>query len=185
VDDASKAIRVLRRRGIPMAPGLSDDEVRAVERRWRFAFPPDLRALLALAVPIGPEFPNWRQPSDPSIVRRMAWPAEGVLFDVEHDAFWLEGSWGPRPPALPEALERAGAVLAGAPPLIPVYGHRYLPSVPCEAGNPVLSVWQADLIVYGVDLADYVKNEFARWRFRRSHRPRAVPFWSDLLDLGW
>jgi hypothetical protein len=63
-----------------------------------------------------------------------------------------------------------------------VLGHRYLPEQPHEPGNPVFSVYQADVIYYGADLIDYFEREFAGW----GHRPwpdqiRYIPFWSDLV----
>jgi hypothetical protein len=39
-------------------PGLTDAEVIAVERRFGFKFPPDLREFLQTALPRGPEFPG-------------------------------------------------------------------------------------------------------------------------------
>jgi hypothetical protein len=48
-----------------------------------------------------------------------------------------------------------------APQLIPVIGHRYLLAEPCAAGNPVLSVYQSDLVVYGEDLRDFLLHDLA------------------------
>ena len=47
-----------------------------------------------------------------------------------------------------------------------------MPDEPHLAGNPVLSVWQTDIIYYGFDLADYLRHEF-RLRDRASE-PKAV-----------
>jgi hypothetical protein len=41
--------------------------------------------------------------------------------------------------------------------------HRYLPEKSHEPGNPVFSVYQADVIYYGADLIDYFEREFAGW----------------------
>jgi hypothetical protein len=56
-------------------------------------------------------------------------------------------------PACPETL-------SGVPALVPVYKHRYLPTMPSESGNPVLSVVQTDIIYYGNDLLDWFDYEF-------------------------
>src|SRR5215213_5581205 len=40
--------------------GLTDAEVIAVEGRFSFQFPPDLREFLQTALPLGPKFPDWR-----------------------------------------------------------------------------------------------------------------------------
>ncbi len=43
---------------VEFAPGLSDREIAAVEKRFKFRFPPDLRAFLQTALPSGPQFPD-------------------------------------------------------------------------------------------------------------------------------
>ena len=74
----------------------------------------------------------------------------------------------------------AGA-LAQAPALIPIYAHRALPNEPLQAGNPVFSVWQAvDTIVYGADLADYLRREFDRVS-GVAEEGCPIRFWTDLL----
>jgi hypothetical protein len=86
-------------------------------------------------------------------------PRQGVLFDVEHNGFWLD-EWGPRPGSLEGALRVAGELVSAAPRLIPVYMHRMVPDEPHLPGNPVFSVHQTDIIHYGFDLADYLRHEF-------------------------
>ncbi|MFZ5439189.1 MAG: hypothetical protein ACOZQL_04230 [Myxococcota bacterium] len=61
-----------------------------------------------------------------------------------------------------EALSRARTLLAHAPKLVPVFGHRFLVTEPLRAGNPVLSVYQSDIIVYGNSLADDLAHEFGQ-----------------------
>ena len=131
-------------------PGLTDAEVADVERRFGFRFPPDLRAFLQAALPHGPEFPDWRGGDEATLRDWLDEPRRGVLFDVEHNGFWL-AEWGPRPAATGEAA---------APRLIPIFGHRMMPDEPHRAGNPVFSVHQTDIIPYGSDLADYLRHKF-------------------------
>ncbi|MDH6441115.1 hypothetical protein M2158_009656 [Streptomyces sp. SAI-144] len=67
---------------------------------------------------------------------------------------------------------------------LPVYAHRYLPAGRGNFGHPVLSMWQTDIICYGVDLADYMHREFdeVRGEVDESRNPRAtIRFWRDLL----
>ena len=47
-----------------------------------------------------------------------------------------------------------------APKLVPIIGHRYLLAEPCKAGNPILSIYQSDIIIYGVTLHNYFLTEF-------------------------
>ena len=163
--------------------GLTESEIRTVESRFGFHFPPDLCAFLQTALPRGPLFPDWRIPESPALAGRLAWPFDGIAFDIENNAFWLD-SWGPRPHALSDALAVAKAAVESAPRLIPIFGHRYLPAEPEAAGNPVLSVYQTDIICYGVDLRRYLLCEFGRLDFVEATRGevRRIRFWTDIME---
>ena len=168
--------------GIGFEPGLSDEEISAVEAQYGFSFPPDLRLFQSFALPVSKNFPNWRQPEAEAIRKRLAWPADGMCFDIENDVFWMD-DWGAKPNDLPEAKSLARAKVAGAPFLIPVFSHRYLPATPCLSGNPVFSVYQTDIIYYGLDLPSYL---FAEFRVHNpypvpSYPPREIALWSALV----
>jgi hypothetical protein len=172
---------------VEFGPGLSDAEVREVQDRFGFRFPPDLRSFLQTALPRGPQFPDWRYGNIETLRSWLDGPTNGVLFDVEHNAFWLE-EWGPRPPASIDALNVISELLRAAPRLIPIFSHRMMPDEPHAAGNPVLSVHQTDIIYYGFDLADYLHREFdlpgqQSW----SSEPRPIRFWdpSRFQDTRW
>jgi len=174
-------------------PGLTDAEFTRIERDHGFEFADDHRAFLAAGLPVNvpPEdgqtwarpWPKWRGGDVDSLRRQLDWPVEGVLLDVEHNAFWYAG-WGERPAEGTVALDVARRHLAEAPVLVPVYAHRYLPAGRGSFGHPVLSIWQTDIIYYGLDLLDYIRQEFdeARGEVDRIWNPQAtVPFWRDLL----
>jgi hypothetical protein len=81
-------------------------------------------------------------------------------------------------------------LVSQAPKLLPINGHRYLLVDPCRAGNPVLSVYQSDIIVYGGDLRDYFFLEYgyylssdaeSRLRAETTARPETIPFWGEFL----
>jgi hypothetical protein len=153
---------------VQFVPGLTDREVADIEARFGFQFPPDLRELLQYRLPCGQRpvaaipgsapiysgFWDWRHGDVDELQSRLDCPLEGILFDIEQNEWWL-AQWGTRPAALEAAFTIARERIAQAPRLIPIYGHRYLPDKPSEAGNPVLSVWQTDIMQYGHDLADY------------------------------
>jgi hypothetical protein len=190
------ALERLTSRNVIFENGLTDAEVKRVEVRFGFEFPPDLRAFLQTALPVAvrskPEdrsFPNWRISEPDDIVRKLTWPFEGIAFDIENNVFWLD-EWGARPDKLEEALAIAQRAVADAPRLIPIYSHRYLPGEPLLAGNPILSVYQTDIIYYGHDLWDYFVNEFGseteRWASfkqrtndEQSASFRRIRFWSE------
>jgi len=162
-------------------PGLSDAEVWAIERRFKFGFPPDLRGLLQFGVPVGRFFPDWR--GDPQqLEERFDWPYEGIRFDVENNNFWLP-AWGERPTDAEARSEIVRQAILEAPRLVPVFSHRFVPNVPNANGNPVFSVHQTDIIYYGNDLADYFHREFGvplpGWAARA---PRPIRFWDEALE---
>lgn len=188
---------------------LSPNEIRNVEKRWGFEFPEDYRLFLSVLhtvdkhprrrkwisefeSEVGPSisFHNWL--TDDGIIReRMGWPLEGLEFDLKNNCLWLE-EWGPKPEALADRREVLKSRILGAPRLIPIIGHRYLLGDPCLPGNPVLSVYQSDIIVYGNDLRAYLLNEFHfECGLKESEVPRMpvgprrvdlseIPFWGPI-----
>ncbi len=182
------AIELLVDAGVHLAPGLLPGELLAVEQRFGFAFSDVHRGLLGRVLPLdggGPaRWPDWRSGSVDELRLRLDWPLDGVIFDVVEAGFWMEG-WGPRPPEDSRAERVARASLRGLPPMIPLYGHRYLPSKPCSDDPPVFSIYQTDVIYYGDNLVDYLVREFkvGHPRPQGITADRRVPFWSDLVDL--
>jgi len=94
-------------------------------------------------LPTGGSFPDWRG-LPAALDERFAWPLEGMYFDIEHNAFW-PSEWGPRPGSLDDAKAIAAQHVAAAPPLVPICSHRYIPTEPYAAGNPVFSIYQTDI----------------------------------------
>lgn len=157
-------------------PPYSQAELDDAQRRFGLRFPPDLVALFRtkrLA-----QGYDWTR-DDVAIREKLEWPFEGLLFDVENNDLWWP-EWGARP----EEPERRKAVLraavAAAPKLIPLYGHRFIPETPHEAGNPVFSVYQADIIYYGRDLDGYVEREFLGKRWPVAEPVKTIRFWSEM-----
>jgi hypothetical protein len=180
-----------------IGPGLTDAEFSRIEREYGFEFADDHRAFLAAGLPLNSPipheegvfythakpWPDWRHGTPEELREALEWPAEGVLFDVEH-GFW-DGAWGERPGLTNEAVKAAAQHLAKVPRMIPVHAHRYLPAGRGTYGHPVLSIWQTDIIYYGIDLVDYIHQEFGGPGLDRGDprwQPRAtVPFWRDFL----
>jgi hypothetical protein len=182
-DDWSNELRLLRDRGVTLASGLTAAELDRVEQVHRFRFPPDLRSFLSCAMPQGKGFLDWRAPESDELLERLAWPFDGIAFDIEHNKFWWR-EWGSRPPVLSDAIAKAKDAVALAPRLVPIYSHRYLPSEPAVAGNPVFSVYQTDIIYYGTDLRRYFACEFGGLDHAEATRGdlRHIRFWSDLVE---
>lgn len=103
-----------------------------VEARYGIAFGPDHRDLLMQAVPQGAKWIDWAHGDEEPIRARLAWPREGLLFDVEQNSFWPP-HWGPRPGTPQLALAEAGRRLEMVPLLIPVYAHRFMLAAPAPS----------------------------------------------------
>ena len=167
---------------VELAPGLTAAELRAAEEAFGVALPPDFRSLLGAFVPIGERWANWRDP-EAELAHMHDWVRKAADFDVRHCEYW-HPTWGEQPADAEEATAAAEESLKNAPPLLRIYAHRFLPALPGEAGNPVISMYQfVDSIYYGSDLADYFHNEFGAPRpdWARDE-PREVPFWSSIID---
>jgi hypothetical protein len=145
----------------------------------------------------GPSFYNWLTDAE-ALEAQSAWLWEGLQFDVEYNDLWPK-SWGPKPETLDEQKRRARELVEAAPRLIPIFVHRYLLAEPCAARNPVLSVYQSDIVVYGNDLREYLLAEFGdilgldRRQRKQVEKARdagitvrlemlaSIPFWGELM----
>jgi hypothetical protein len=162
--------------------GLSDEEVAAVEARFGFRFPPDLRGFLQTALPVGGQFPDWRNGDDSDIEARLRRPLDDLLAAAVDEGFWPP-AWPTRPSEKTAAKQIVRDLVARAPKLIPVFSHRYMPDAPPIAGNPVISWVQANIAMcYGESLARYLMNEFPRHEENRDgvkapDNWRRIKFW--------
>ncbi|MEU5529434.1 hypothetical protein ABZ744_21115 [Micromonospora chersina] len=179
--------------------GLTDAELARIGTQFGFEFADDNRGFLTAGLPVNTRpqprepgviythsepWPDWRD-GDPADLRELLdWPVHGVLFDVEKNDCWHD-SWGPRPDTSASAIAIARRMLVDVPRMVPIYGHRFLPARRGTYGHPVLSMWQTDVIYYGLDLVDYIGREFGdpdRGEDADRAQPRAtVEFWRDLL----
>jgi hypothetical protein len=156
---AEETIAWLSGHGTQLSAPMGLPELIAIEEKYEFEFEPDHREMLLNAVPVGKGWMDWRSSSEEFVRGKLSWPLEGMLFDVENNAFW-PSSWGLRPALLEDALQVARAQFLQWPTLVPLYSHRYMPAAPSESGAPVFSVYQTDVIYYGENLLSYVKSEF-------------------------
>ena len=177
--------KALARSGVRFVDGLTAAELSDLEVRYGFSFPTDLRTFLMFALPVSDRFVDWRNATTEQVNDSLRWPLDGICFDIEHNDFW-PNDWGTRPDALPQAFAIAAQRVQAAPTLIPICGHRYIPDRPCEVGNPVFSVYQSDIIVYGYNLDDYLQNEFSYSLGGRSRsangQPKEIEFWTSVVQ---
>lgn len=180
----ASTLEELQYRGVKIDPGLTEDEIRAVEEAVGTPLPPELALLLRAGLPTGDDFPDWRHDPEGVMQRARETIASSFDFDIEVGQWWFD-SWGARPEDPEAAKKIALEHLASTPPLVPVYSHRFMTTEPREYGNPVLSVVQAvDSIYYGYDLAHYLHREFGVPRPPWSARtPPPVPVWGEFFHL--
>ncbi|MQL89784.1 hypothetical protein Taro_022367 [Colocasia esculenta] len=164
---AEAVLSHLRNSGVTVLSGLSDAEFARTEAEFGFHFPPDLRAVLSLGLPVGPGFPDWRPPSAGSQLQQQSrlrlrasldLPIAAISVQIARNAFWPK-SWGLRPSEPDKALRLARSALRRAPLLIPLFDRCYIPCNPCLAGNPVFFVDESRILCCGLDLADFFERE--------------------------
>ena len=191
VDQAFRYLmtRATKLYSLRLMPGLSNHEIETIEQRHGFTFPLDLRLLLQTALPLTDDtrdFPNWRD-GDAWLEHKLADPFSCVEYGVSEFDFWWK-EWGKRPKSPTAAVALAADFLAAMPKLIPVYAHRYLPSIPTLAGNPVMSLVDFDFIYYGHDLPSYLAAEFGVPNpYPVPALPRYIPMWAEAVEAtgGW
>jgi hypothetical protein len=159
--------------------GYGQQELDDIQQRWKVRFPADLIDIYRKRRSVIDNGFDWVKTPGAEIQRMMDAPLEGILFDVRENAFWLS-EWGEKPKSNAAAEEIVRAAVAAAPRLIPVYSHRYLPETPFGRGNPVFSVVQTDIIVYGPNLDLYVAQEMHGTS--RAIAARRIPFWTQLTE---
>lgn len=178
---AEFAARLLREAGAHLDPGLSERELRSIERKYKFEFDSDHRELLALVYPTARGWPDWRSGSEADIRRRLDFPVEGVVWDVSHNSFWPK-SWGRRPASDAAAERIARRKLKRVPRLIPLYGQRFMAAGSKTGGAPVFSVIQADVVYLGDNLPSYVARELGVQKRYENGVRHHIPFWSELAE---
>ncbi|HLZ58999.1 MAG TPA: SMI1/KNR4 family protein [Ktedonosporobacter sp.] len=159
--------------------GLSEQEIASIEQHYQMRFPPDYRLFLQLLhsvdrplmgarytdsttmIPVtAPSFYNW-QTERSAIEQAYEEVIEGILFDVQHNDNIWPAKRGKKP-ATEEAQEaRIRELVAAAPRLIPIIGHRFLLAEPHQNENPVFSIHQTDMIIYAPNLYLFFLQEFA------------------------
>jgi hypothetical protein len=180
-------VNKLKEKGVVFSTGLKEEEIIEIEKLYNIQFPPDLKEFLMFALPITNGFVNWKDKSKEniaSIIDRINWPLEGIIFEIEHNVFWLK-AWGEKPTSFKGAVDVATIHYNKAPKLIPICSHRYISSTPLEKGNPIMSVHQTDIIYYGENLYSYLLVEFGFKKYNDINfkKIKSIPFWSDIINL--
>ena len=134
--------------GVEILPGLTDEEVEKAEAKFGFTFPPELREFLQVGLPT--KWHNWRELIKDSVMvgfeadtvsQQLLWNATPEEEEDVPDEIWeLVGSRDLEEVKKQASLHR----------LVPIAGHRMMPSVPHECGLPVLSMHQCSDLALAV-----------------------------------
>ncbi|GAA4773816.1 hypothetical protein GCM10023230_25640 [Flavobacterium hankyongi] len=140
--------------------GISRIEIEKLEQLFGFDFPWDYREMLltiggfdTLKISIDPKGEKETKFDDffyqyPRDIDKSKW----VLEDIDKFKTYAE-----------DALIEAGFDVSKIVGYVPIYHHRALVVFENKYLSPVISVWGADIIVYGNNLKEYLKNEFLRF----------------------
>ncbi|AQK51791.1 hypothetical protein Zm00014a_007377 [Zea mays] len=153
---AAAVLGHLRASGVAVLPGLTELELAHAEAEMGFAFPPDLRAVLAAGLPSGPGFADWR--SCAGLRSAFDMPIVAASLQIARGALWPR-CWGPRPADPDRALRLARSAIRRAPLLVPLFDRCFLPCRPCLAGNPVFFVTDDRVLCCGLDILHFVTRD--------------------------
>ena len=182
----------LATKGIEFDSAMSLEETNRIEKMYNITFPNELKQLFAVGLPISKGFYNWRNMSVANvenIKHMLTRPILGLQDELKdsfksgvspYNDFWC-ATWGEKPNSFNEAQEVLLKHYACAPPLIPVYSHRYIPFIPDSEEVPILSIMRSDIIYYGENLIDYLEIEFKIREYDNNMRCKYINFWSDLI----
>ena len=174
--------KILEDNNIQLNVGMTQNEIIKAEEFYGIEFPKDMKEMLMSFVPISNNFYNWNDYSEEnvSIIKNMLeWPYEGIIFDIKNDDFWLE-EFGECPEKIEDRINKFKKYQPNIPKLIPIFSHRYVVSGK-DAGYPIMSVYQTDIIYYGSNLLEYFKHEFNHTYNITS--VKEIPFWSKIINL--
>ncbi|OEL32047.1 hypothetical protein BAE44_0006934 [Dichanthelium oligosanthes] len=153
---AAAVLAHLRASGVAVLPGLTELELARAEAELGFAFPPDLRAVLAAGLPTGPGFPDWRARA--GLRSAFDLPIAAASLQIARGALWPR-CWGPRPADPDRALRLARSAIRRAPLLVPLFDRCFLPCRPCLAGNPVFFVTDDRVLCCGLDVLHFFTRD--------------------------
>jgi hypothetical protein len=155
-------------------PGLHSQILDEVEAALTIKLPDDLRIMMQIVADPGCCLLPDRSPQKQAEIAE--WVKRGIRRDVEN-GLWLN-SWGNPEETAEGRAARFSAEFPHWPRLVSVYGHRFLPIEPCRPGNPLFSIMQSDIVVYGANLANWLEAEFLGPSFIKEPE-RDILIWSD------
>ena len=170
-----------------IAPGLSDAQVETLQEKFGFKFPPEVLFFLQVGVPIKHETTEGSIPAElPAFYQTASdgwhnWhllASDELVVGSDDDTITKQIKWH----ATPEHQSHPADY-----PLIPLFAHRMIPSVPHQIGNPVFSMHGCyDNIIYGRNFWVWLEEEF-RVEVNDQYKETSVsysdiPFWHSFIN---
>jgi hypothetical protein len=187
---ANSLLNELRKKGVEIASGLSSTDIEVIETRLGTTLPPELRVLLKCGVPVdhngnSEAFPQWHEDPIAELRDTKEFINRAFTFDIANDNYW-HPLLGEKPQSIEAAQKQALSAISKWPPLVRIYGHRFMPTEPHGPDNPVFSFVQAgDSVYYGANLQDYLLREFKISDKKIPYdKIKPVPYWSDAFGLS-
>jgi hypothetical protein len=179
---AETTIAHLREIGVDVGPGLTEAQLAAGDAAFGVPLPRELRLLLAAGVPTGRRWARWSEGAEVVAADARAHLDHIFCVDIVENGYWCP-RFGDRPADDERAVDQARAAVRAAPPLIPLYAHRFLTTM-AVGPRPVLSVWAPhDTVRCGADLATYLAQDHRIPGPAWVPEPDVpVPFWEDVFE---
>ena len=164
--------------------GISERKIKKAEKLYNVFFPQDFKILLkTYRIKSNYDWGDFSSKNVEIIKNALERPLKGIIYDIINNNFWYD-PWGERPNKIDEAIEIAKEKYKSVPKLIPIHTHRYIPMISSDKDIPVISVHQTDIIYYGNDINDYIRQEFTNDKsgsFNDIDMYRYIEFWSDIM----
>lgn len=173
----------MMKKGYKFEKGLSDEDIKIIEKRYNIKFPKSLIEFYKLANPISGDFVNWKDDSEENITKNkklLNAPIDDILFEIEQNNYWVS-EWE-EPETIDEKKKKFVEIMKNEPKLIPFFYTRYVVSKEGVDDPGVLSLWGGDVIVLGNNLLDYLDNEIHEKMIHESYYSDYMGKWIDIMN---
>ena len=173
----------MKTKNVKFEQGLTDVEIKQIEKIYDIKFPGSLKKFLMAGLPISEGFYNWRDVTKENVSNiRDAIESPLITIEKEPTQVYWNDDWGNEPVNEEEFKAEIIKRLKKAARLIPIFSHRYMPMNLSE-DPPVISVCGGDVIYYGIDLEDYFMREFGEEKCEVIYFKDVehIPFWTDIM----
>jgi hypothetical protein len=136
----------------PWLAGLSEEEIVSLEQTWKVRFPPDYHLFLRRLHAVGEVTPGAARGRKHLMPIRKSMVVYNWLLDAKdlHRAF-----------ARPFLGLGYDQPVERAPKLIPITWYLHLLGEPCKAGNSIMAIHDADIVIPSTNFRYYLLNRFA------------------------